>query len=217
MSTINLSIGELLMRVYGEGAQPGTVKDIYGVREQFRKEDGKYGSPFYAKNLLGREYYMPIEVNVGHEPIPGTSITYADKLGVLNSQGAATGRWYLPHPVISAELAVNVIDTVLTERRGRVSQLINMDAYRIRVRGFIISKDNSFPEDDVETLDKLVKLGVPVRISCPFTDILLNEDGAEDRYVTLRRLRWPELPGVQGVRPYELDMMNEIPFNLEEV
>jgi hypothetical protein len=216
MATINLSIGELFLRTYGGASGPITVGDVKGVAENYRRAQGKTGSPFYAKDFLGREYYMPLEVNVGNAPVPGEpETTYADKLGVRNEDGSATGRWNLPHPVISGELVMNVVDTELTERNGFVSERINFRGYRIRVRGFIMGDGNEFPEDDVETLERLVKLGIPVRISSVVTDLMLAD--VPDRLVTIRRLVWPEIAGVQHVKPYELELMSEVAFNLIDI
>lgn len=205
----------MLLRTYGYASEPITVDDVQGVRENYRREQGNTGSPYYAKDVYGREYYMPLEVNVGNEKIKGEEQTYAEKLGVTNGDGSTTSRWNLPHPVISGELLMNVIDTDLTERNGFVSERINMRGYRIRVRGFIIGRGNEFPEDEVQTLDRLMKLGVPVRISSVITDLMLSD--LPDKLVTIRRLTWPEIAGVQHVKPYELEMLTEIPFNLTDI
>lgn len=200
---------------YGRASGPLDVADVRGVKEFYRNENGKLGSPFYAKDRLGREYYMPVEVEVGNEPIPGENRTYAQKLGAKNADGSVTGRWQLPYPVISAEALATVVDTELTERAGVVSELINLRGYRIRVRGFCIA-NGDFPEDDVQTLHRLYSLGQPFRINCALTDLLFDEL-SEDKLVTMRRLSWPELPGVQHVRPYELELITEIPFNLVDI
>lgn len=220
MPTITISLAELFYEAWGYRTSAfdgqGDVKPVQGYKEGSRTELGRHGSPYYAKDALGREYYMPVEVQVGNDIIPGTNTTYAEALGVRNADGSTTGRWQLPYPVISASMNINVVDTQLTERNGMVSELISSPGYRIKIRGFMINKSNEFPEDDYDTLKRLVSLGIPFRINNPMTDILLADNGP-DKLVTIRGVNFPERPGVKHVKPYELDLMAEVPFNLIDI
>ena len=197
------------------------VNPVQGDKALKRTEYGKYASsPYYAKDAVGREYYMPIEIQVGTDTIPLTSMTYAEALGVTDSSGAYSGRWNLPFPVISVELNKRFIDTDMTERNGMVSELINVQGFKVMVRGFLINKSaNEFPEDDYTTLIRLVKLRIPVRVNNPMIDVLFVEpdsaiSGSGEREVTIRNLHFPERPGVKHVKPYQLELWKNENFNL---
>ena len=216
---INLSLSEAFFEAFGyqTTAFDPKFKDAPGNIKNRRVDAGKHGSPYYGPDKDGREYYLPIEVQVGTNVIPGQNRTYAEALGVTDDAGAITGRWHLPYPVISiAEMTPLVIDTELTERSGLVSQLINLSGYKITVRGFLFNKNNEFPEDDFDTLNRLAGLKVPFRINNPITDIILLPISS-DKLVTIRSLRFMERPGVKHVKPYELTLMTEVPFNLEDI
>ena len=220
MAEIYFSLGDLFQEAFGyksQAFQPN-VKNIKGDKDVTRTNAGKHGSPYYAKDIVGREYYLPIEVQVGSDLIPGTNTSYARAFGVTNSSGAYDGRWNLPYPVMSADVMVHVVDTALTERDGLVSELINLSGYKIKIKGLLINKlANEFPEDDYNTLVKLVSLKTPVRINSVKTDILMLNMGNRDKTVTIRNLKFPEAKGMKHVQPYELEMITELPFNLIDI
>lgn len=177
-----------------------------------RKEYGRVGnSPYYSEDAItGREYYMPVEVNVGAE--------LAQAFGVQDQYGAYTGRWELPHPIVSVTSRKTIVETALTERRGTVKELINIMDYDITIRGLIVGKDNEFPEEQIETLRSLYELNAAVRISSVVTDIFLlrpDRDGRDT--VVIKSLDFPEVRGVKGVRGYVLNMVSDAPFNLVDI
>jgi hypothetical protein len=226
---VEIDLDKYFLQAFGfssEAFKP-TVKPIYGDAvflapippsiRGYRTEFGKTSSPYYAK-AGDREYYLPMEVQVGANNMPGTETTYAKALGVKDDKGVYTGRWQLPFPVMSADLIAHVIDTELTERNGMVSELINLSGYRIKVRGLLVNqKANEFPEDDYNTLTNLASLNAPVTLHGVRTDILFMNSGNTNKQVTIRGLHFPERPGVKHVQPYELDMVTEMPFNLVDI
>ena len=213
MPTVNLSLGQLFLQAFGykTDAFDPVVPQIKGDIPSYRTETGKLGGAYYANDLMGREVYMPVEVVVGNDIIPGTSTTYAKKFGVPG------GKWQLPYPVISATRTVHIIDTELTERDGMVSELINLSSVKISIKGFLINQANEFPEDDFDTLNRLFALKTVISINCPYTDLLLNDITNGAKTVTIRSLSFPERRGVKHVVPYELELMADVPFNLVDI
>ena len=191
---------------------------VNGVSSGLRKEVGSiYGSPYYTKDVRGRELFMPLEVQVGFDQVPGQQTTYAEKFGVRDASGAYTGRWVLPYTVISVtEVSQNIVDTPLTERNGMVSELINIGAYKMNVKGILINHKNEFPEEDFIALNKLMNLGCVGQVNNPLTDVILSFNGG-DKTVTLRNLRFYKKAGVKHTLPYELDMIVDAPFDIEEI
>lgn len=217
---INLSLSKLFEQAFGykSPAFDPVFDPVIGDKAGKRKETGKYGSDYYASDVLGREYYLPIEVQVGHDLIPGTQTSYADKLGASDGYGSVSGRWNLPYPVMSIDLKPHVIDTELTERNGVVSELINISGYKISIHGLLINqKANEFPEDDFDMLNRLANLQTAFRINNVKTDIVLLDSGNSDKLVSVRNLSFPKYPGVKHVQPYELELFSEVPFNLIDI
>jgi hypothetical protein len=213
MAKINIGLADLFNEVFG-------VKDeafkprFYSLPEP--KQQGMSGGVYNDCDEAGREYYLPVTLSVGDNKIPGTETTYAQALGVINDEGKLTGRLYLPYPVIRIELSTRIIDTELTERDGMVSELINMGGHKIFIKGFLVNtKNNDFPEEDFDRLNRLVNLKVPVKIDSVVTDILLKNN--PDKLVTIRSLKFSEYPGVKNVRPYELELRSELPFSLIDI
>jgi Domain of unknown function (DUF6046) len=195
-----------------EAAVPQIIGDVVNQR----KRQGKYGSLYYQDN--DDLVYMPVQVEVGHDNIPGTSSTYAEALGITDDQGNYTGKWWLPNPVMATELRVHVVDTELTERNGVVSELINISGFRVKITGFLVNTDaNEFPEDDYDTLVRLSNLGHPFKIHSVKTDILFADMGNADKLVTVRSLQFGRRPGVKHVQDYELELVSEMPFSLIDI
>lgn len=184
-----------------------------------RTETGIYGSRYYAEDVLGKEYYLPVKVTVGNNIIPGSSSTYAEALGIDDKKGDYTGVWDLPYPMISAaEQTKKIVDTELTERGGMVSELINLSGYKISIRGYLINqKANEFPQDEYDTMVRLGNLNIPVRIDNVMTDILFMDSQNPGRMATIRNMKFTPRPGVKNVVEYMFDLITEVPFNLIDI
>lgn len=152
-----------------------------------RKAYADLGSPYFSKDALGREYYMPIMLD-GME---------------------------LPSAVIRITGAKEIVETPLQGHRGSVKEIINIEDYRITIRGLIISETPEYPEAVVNQLRKIFEKNVPVELRCPITDIFLvtPERKGFDK-VVLYGIDFPEITGVMNVRPYELIMKSDEPFDM---
>ena len=211
MAEINFDLAALFEETFGyrsHAFDPQFNRAIgYEPLSPGGKENGTQGSPYYAVDTMGREYYMPV------------TLTYTDAsqdIGLIN--GANTGilnTWNLPYPVISVTSRKTIVETPLTERRGTVKELINIQDYEIVIKGFIIGNTNEFPEADVTTLRTIYEQNVAISIQCPLTDIfLLRPDRSGSDQVVIRELTFPAVTGVKNVRPYQLRMVSDEPFNL---
>lgn len=210
MAEISFSLADLFEQTFGYKTQafdPDFAK-VQGIRSPARMEQGSYGSPYYANDALGMEYYMPV------------TISYQDTGRGNTNAGpqAALKKWALPYPVISIASRKTIIETALTERRGTVKELINIQDYEIMIKGFIIASGNEFPENEVITLRNIYEQNAALSIQCPLTDIfLLRPDRSGSDQVVIRELRFPAITGVKNVRPYEISMVSDEPFNLVSI
>ncbi len=178
--------------VAGDSGLPGT-----------RTEQGALGSPYYSHDGLSKEYYMPV------------TISYERSAGNEGSAGTGTTDWDLPHPVIAINSRKTIVETALTERRGTVKELINVQDYDIVIKGFIINATHEFPEQMVTRLRTIYEQNEPLSIKCPLTDIfLVRPDRKGSDKVVIKELKFPAVTGIKNVRPYELHLVSDEPFNL---
>ena len=202
MAEISFSLADLFEQTFGYKTQAfdPDFSPVTGYNAPARSEQGAYGAPYYANDSLGNEYYMPVTITYpeGTDSAPGT-----------------LKKWNLPYPVISITSRKTIIETPLTERRGTVKELINIRDYEIVVKGFIISNANEFPESDVITLRTIYEQNTALSIQCPLTDIfLLRPDRSGSDQVVITELKFPSAAGIKNVRPYEIHMLSDEPFNL---
>ncbi len=146
------------------------------------------GSPYYATDAKGREYYMPVEL----------------------------GGVKLHHPVTRVSLRNRLIETTLTEVGGDAVEFIGAEAYQLRIRGLIIANDTTFPENEVTELKDLINRRQSLTIRSVMTDIfLITTDRKGFNEVIIKDFDFPEMPGVKNVRAYELGLISNQPFSLE--
>ncbi len=218
MAEITFSLADLFEQTFGYKTQAFDPKFNTVVGQSAlspgRKENGAQGSPYYAADAPGREYYMPVTVTYT-DASQGNGLITGD--GGTTNQGStgALSKWDLPYPVISISSRKTIVETPLTGRSGTVKELINIQDYEITIKGFIIANTNEFPEADVTTLRTIYEQNVALSIQCPLTDIfLLRPDRGGSDQVVIRELTFPAINGVKNVRAYQLRMVSDEPFNL---
>lgn len=187
---------------------PGLFEEAFGYRTPAfaprfdphtsdRQSVSLLGSPYYANDAMGREYYMPV------------TLTYNDAA----TEGGQ--KWDLPYPVVAISSRKTIFETQLTERRGTVKELVNTEDYLISIKGFLTGRDGLFPEEDITRLRQLFETNEPISISCVLTDIfLLRPDRQGSDKVVIRDMKLPQISGVKNIRPYELVLVSDEPFNL---
>jgi hypothetical protein len=209
MAEISLSLAELFEQTFGykTRAFEPEFKHVTGDGNSLsdRKEQGASGSPYYATDAQGREYFMPV------------TLTYEESSALPDTPTTASTlkKWDLPYPVISITSKKTVVETALTERRGTVKELINVQDYEIIVKGFIVGNTHEFPENDMATLRTIYEQNTAISIACPLTDIFLLRPGRSGSdQVVITELKFPAVTGIKNVRPYELKLVSDEPFNL---
>jgi len=216
MAEISISLSALFEKAFGYKTKAFEPRFAHvvgdGDSQSGRKEQGSAGSPYYANDALGTEYFMPVtisypDVSAPSNPPPGATST--------NNSFSAQKKWNLPYPVVSIESRKTIVETAMTERRGTVKELINIKDYEITIKGFLIASTHEFPEQDVTTLRNIYEQNMALSIQCPLTDIfLLRPDRTGSDQVIISELKFPAIQGVKNVRPYELKLLSDAPFNL---
>jgi proteasome lid subunit RPN8/RPN11 len=206
MSVTTFNLADLFEKTFGYKTL--AFKPEFKKVQSSRTEQGAQGSPYYAQDALGQEYFMPVTLMYADSASHTPGVSGADNQG-------AQRKWDLPYPVISVTSKKTIIETPLTERRGTVKELINIQDYEIIIKGFMIGKNGEFPENDVTTLRTIYEQNAALSIQSPVTDIfLLRPDRSGSDQVVIKELKFPAVKGNKNVRPYELHMVSDEPFNL---
>jgi len=159
--------------------------DIAAATKQPEKSTN-YGSNYYATDIYGRYYFMPVSIS----------------------------DYLLPFPVISIDCGKDIVSTPMVERQGSVHEIINTNDFIINIRGFIADPNNNYPESEIIAL--LQNVFVPnksLTIKSVLTDIFLQGNNS----VVVKSLKFPPVKGIIGVKPYELDLVSDLIFDLENV
>lgn len=195
MSTIHFHLADIFEQTFGYRSGAFDPDFEQQTKNEQPVKNSALGASYYSTDMLSREYYMPVTV-------------------VYNSGGGSV-EWKLPHPVVAISSRKTIIETPMTERRGTVKELINVQDYDIVIKGFILNAKSEFPEQDVTPLRNIYEINEPVSIKCPVTDIfLLRPDRKGSDKVVIKELKFPPVTGIKNIRPYELHMVSDEPFNL---
>jgi|ERR1035437_6721412 hypothetical protein len=152
-----------------------------------------------AERYLGIEIFLPIRF--------------------FDSNASGSLLMYLPYCVLSISGKKTIIKTPLPERVGTVKEQYNIDDYNIVIKGFLISQDRKFPEQEMEDLKKLYEAQQAVTIDNAITNIFLTNpvlDRDEQRRVVIESLEFPEVQGGRkNVRPFVMELESDTVFTLE--
>jgi hypothetical protein len=150
-----------------------------------------YGTPFYGGNFVtGGVYFLPAFFDLQDD-----------------------SDYTIPFPIIRIQSQKRIIETPLTERQGTVVEVVSQDSWKIYIKGFIISVDGNYPEKEIEKLKNVYELNQPLRLRCALTDLFLH---AEDR-VCITSINFPEVKGIEHVKPYEIELISVNIFDLTDL
>lgn len=147
-----------------------------------------YGTPFYGNNpLTGQYYFLPAFLDINDD-----------------------SDYTLPFPIIRIQNQKVIIETPMTERKGSVVEMVSQESWKINIKGFIISPNGQYPEAEIKRMVEVYELNKALRLRCALTDLCLQ---ADDR-VVIKSLNFPEVKGVEHVKPYEMELVSVSIFDL---
>jgi hypothetical protein len=117
-------------------------------------------------------------------------------------------------PIISIEGGKNIIETKVNQgaRRENVIEEINLNNWRVLMRGLIISDAaDEYPEELIKTLTDICIYPGSIEIECG----LLHHFGITQ--VVIQNFRFPGVPGSIEAVGYELDLVSDVNIDLENV
>lgn len=182
-------LGDIFFKAFGYDAPTADVSKIKLEKPAARKEQSQLGQPFYLKDLSGVEFFLPVMIN-----------------GLL-----------IPYAVLGMTWKKTIVSTALPERGGSVKELISIDDYEFTLKGILVNQSNDFPDDDVMKLHDLFLKNESVVMRSVLSDIVLTGKGDDPNghKVVIKEVRWPEVTGVEHVKPFEMTLESDMIFDLE--
>ncbi|SHF31761.1 DUF6046 domain-containing protein [Chryseobacterium vrystaatense] len=102
---------------------------------------------------------------------------------------------------IAVNLSKTIIRTAVSERKGTVKEMFNIDDYKFTIRGFLMGKNRKVPEDDIEKLKNIFETDLPVTLHGGYPEMFLDKSCR----VAVTSLEFPETQGkTHWVRPFSL-------------
>lgn len=160
---------------------------------QSRITHSQLGQPYYAEDLFGREFFLPVYIE-----------------GIL-----------IPFAVIGMTWKKTIQSTAMPERGGSVNELISVDDYSFNIKGILLDDEMTFPETGVQFMHDLFKINQSVTLRSVLTDIVLSGQSnlkGDDPYghrVVIKEVKWPAVSGIEHAKPFELELMSDLIFDLE--
>lgn len=147
------------------------------------------GVSYYHLNSNGNSVFMPIWLST----VDNNALMYL-----------------LPNTVMSLGLQTHIVTTRLPNRHGTVKEEVADDDWEIKVRGIIVGKGNSYPEEEVQTLIDWRNNRQAFSIQNVKAAICLEEG----ERVVITRLNLPENRGFQNTQPYEIELLSDREYSL---
>ena len=174
------------------GYEPPTTKFVI-PKASARKEISKLGQPFWFTDILGREFFLPVTIN--------------------NVQ--------IPFAVLGMTWKKTIISTPMPERGGSVNELISIDDYTFNLKGILVDESGNFPEADIIALHEMFKINASLVMRSVLSDIVLSgksSDKKDDPFghrIIIKEIKWPAVSGVEHAKPFEMDLVSDMIFDLE--
>jgi hypothetical protein len=149
-----------------------------------RTEYSSLGQPYYRKDYLEREMFMPVTLD-----------------GYL-----------VPFAVVSITEKKTLIETPMPERGGSVTELISIDDYLVNIKGIIVEDEDKFPETQIKNIHELFLQNNSIELRSVITDIFLS--GVFEHRVIIKEVKWPASPGVENAKPFEIDCKSDMIYEL---
>lgn len=151
------------------------------------RQSNQFGTPFFNKNIYGKEIFLPV--------------TFKTIVSV-DSENKVVSELVIDCCTIRVTGKKTIISTPVSERVGTVHEQYNIEDYQFTIKGVIISKDRSFPEEDLQKLVDLFETRESVELHNALSDFFL---GATTKKVVVESLEMPDTEGGSvRHRPFQL-------------
>lgn len=161
-----------------------------------------------------------IETQVGNTPYgnlkaersqEGMSFYGTNHLGKKYFLPVSVGGIELPLPIMQITTRKKIVHTDMLNRAGSVKEVFGQGDYYITIQGICLQEDITefFPENQLALLEKVNKPNT----NQPINNVITAKFGIKQ--VVVERLDIMPKKGFEGVVPYEMTLISDIPFSLQ--
>ncbi len=105
---------------------------------------------------------------------------------------------------VGVNLSKTIVRTAISERQGTVKECFSIDDYKFSVRGFLIGKNRSVPEDQILKLKEWFETTDPIELHGSFIELFMNDSSCK---VAVASLDFPEVQGkAPWIRPFSMSI-----------
>ena len=194
---------------------PTFVQRTYDIQDLYAKAFGQVGVPFPLVGIFpGINPVNTVKAIISGIQSKGKLAPYLQRV-VFHKGNIGGQEYFLPNePTVEVFGTKHVIETGLNRsavRTGNVLEEINLNNYKVRIRGVIYNEEEEeFPVDDITKVHNLWMEQGSLDIQADLLTIL------GIKKVAIIQVAWPSLPGFPGAQPYELDCLSDEPFDLNK-
>ncbi|MDR6919375.1 DUF6046 domain-containing protein [Chryseobacterium sp. 2987] len=164
---------------------PGSAGDTENIRisqnsNRNKIHNSKKDIPFNKEGAYGKDIWFPVEFRIN---------------------GNIGGSLTIDACTVAVNLSKTIVKTAVSERKGTVKEMFNIDDYKFTIRGFLIDKSRKVPEDDIEKLKAIFETDLPVTLHGGYPEMFLDKSCR----VAITSLEFLETQGkTHWIRPFNL-------------
>jgi hypothetical protein len=115
---------------------------------------------------------------------------------------------------VAVNLSKTIIKTAVSERKGTVHEIFGVDDYKFTIKGFLIDKNRTFPEDQINKLKEIFETTEPVSLHGGYPELFLDESCG----VVIATLDFPEVQGKSPwIRPFSMTCESDFISDIENL
>ncbi len=115
---------------------------------------------------------------------------------------------------VAVNLSKTIIKTAVSERKGTVHEVFAIDDYKFTIKGFLIGKNRTFPEDQIDKLKEIFETTEPVSLHGGYPELFLDKSCR----VVIATLDFPEVQGKNHwIRPFNLTCESDFIADIDDL
>lgn len=159
-------------------------------------DKNKKGQSFNKIGAYGQDIWFPIELR-------GSKIEGGEVVPIELDIDICT---------VSVNLVSTIVNTPVVERKGTVTEIINIDDYKFTIRGFLIGKNRTVPEQAILDLVALKESTQEKTLHGGYPELFLDESCR----IVISELEFPEVQGQNHwIRPFSMTCKSDFIKDLE--
>lgn len=202
-----INLGKLYGEVFGRGsyyipeAKPLPDNTVYSglVENKNRRntiQKSTKGQSFNKVGVYGQDIWFPIEFR-------GSKLEAGKIIPIVLPIDICT---------VSVNLVSTIVNTPVVERKGTVTEIVNIDDYKFTIRGFLIGKNRQVPEQQILDLIALKESTQEKTLHGGYPELFLDESCR----IVISELEFPEVQGQNHwIRPFSITCKSDFISDLE--